>query len=195
MIEVDRPNRQARRRSGKSDPADAIEAARAALSGRARAVAKTADGRVEAIRALVVARRSNRDCRIKTLNQIRQLSLTAPDDLRERLRGVPREHLAETAAALRPRPEGDPILYATKLSLRTLGRRAVALEDEAVMLDAQLGRSSLASPPSSLASTASVSTPPPSCWSRPGTTPSASAPKQRGRTCAEWRRCRRRQGR
>jgi hypothetical protein len=32
---VDRPNRQARRRSGKSDPQDAIEAARAALSGRA----------------------------------------------------------------------------------------------------------------------------------------------------------------
>ena len=33
IVEVDRPNRQARRRSGKSDPLDAIEAARAALSG------------------------------------------------------------------------------------------------------------------------------------------------------------------
>jgi len=36
IVEVDRPNRQARRRAGKSDPLDAIEAARAALSGRAR---------------------------------------------------------------------------------------------------------------------------------------------------------------
>ena len=35
VVEVDRPNRQSRRRTGKSDPADAIEAARAALSGRA----------------------------------------------------------------------------------------------------------------------------------------------------------------
>jgi transposase len=34
VVEVDRPNRQARRRVGKSDPVDAIEAARAALSGR-----------------------------------------------------------------------------------------------------------------------------------------------------------------
>jgi len=66
VIEVDRPNRQLRRRSGKSDTIDAIEAARAALSGRATGVAKTADGDVEAIRALLVARRSARDVRIKT---------------------------------------------------------------------------------------------------------------------------------
>ena len=34
VIEVDRPNRQARRRHGKSDQLDAVEAARGALSGR-----------------------------------------------------------------------------------------------------------------------------------------------------------------
>jgi hypothetical protein len=51
VVEVDRPNRQARRRAGKSDPLDAIEAARAALSGRASGAAKTRDGNVEAIRA------------------------------------------------------------------------------------------------------------------------------------------------
>jgi hypothetical protein len=55
VVEVDRPNRQARRRTGKSDPADAIEAARAALSGRAQGAGKTRDGNGEAIRALVVA--------------------------------------------------------------------------------------------------------------------------------------------
>src|SRR6266571_2759057 len=49
VIEVDRPNRQLRRRAGKSDTIDAIEAARAALSGRASGIAKTADGNVEAI--------------------------------------------------------------------------------------------------------------------------------------------------
>jgi transposase len=33
VVEVDRPNRQVRRRGGKSDPQDAINAARAAMSG------------------------------------------------------------------------------------------------------------------------------------------------------------------
>ena len=50
VVEVDRSDRQDRRRQGKSDPLDAVSAARAAQSGR--------DGAVEAIRALIVARRS-----------------------------------------------------------------------------------------------------------------------------------------
>jgi len=54
VIEVDRPNRQERSRTGKPDPVDAVEAARAALSGRATGLAKTKDGPVEAIRALLV---------------------------------------------------------------------------------------------------------------------------------------------
>jgi transposase len=70
VVEVDRPNRQARRRAGKSDPLDAVEAARAALSGRARGAAKSRDGNVEAIRALVVAKRSARSAKIQALNQI-----------------------------------------------------------------------------------------------------------------------------
>ena len=61
VIEVGRPSRQARRAHGKSDAIDAVEAARAALSGRANAVAKTADGNVEAIRVLLVAYRSGRE--------------------------------------------------------------------------------------------------------------------------------------
>jgi transposase len=73
VVEVDRPNRQSRRRTGKSDPVDAIEAARAALSGRPQGAGKSRDGNVEAIRALVVAKRSSRSTKIQTLNQIRHL--------------------------------------------------------------------------------------------------------------------------
>ena len=135
VIEVDRPNRQLRRRAGKSDTVDAIEAARAALSGRASGIAKSADGDVEAIRALLVARRSARDVRIKYLNQIRHLGFTAPDELRERLRGVPREHLARTAASLRPAPTAGSVMHATKLAIRTLGRRVLALESDSRRLD------------------------------------------------------------
>ena len=139
VIEVDRPNRQERRRNGKSDELDAIEAARAALSGRASGIAKTADGDVEAIRALLVARRSARDVRIKYLNQIRHLGFTAPDELRERLRDVPREHLARTAASIRPAPTAGSVMHATKLAIRMLGQRVVALESDSRRLDALIG--------------------------------------------------------
>jgi transposase len=135
VIEVDRPNRQERRRNGKSDELDAVEAARAALSGRASGIAKSADGDVEAIRALLVARRSGRNVRVKYMNQIRHLGFTAPDELRERLRDVPADQLAATAAALRPTVGTDAVVYATKLAIATLGRRVLALDADAKRLD------------------------------------------------------------
>jgi transposase len=138
VIEVGRPNRQARRAHGKSDTIDAIEAARAALSGRAHGVAKTADGNVEAIRVLLVAFRSGRDSRIKCLNQLRHLGFCAPDELRERFRGVTVAVLAETASALRPNPTGDPVVYATKLAMQTLGRRVVDIDADCARLHSEL---------------------------------------------------------
>jgi transposase len=135
VVEVDRPNRQVRRREGKSDPVDAVEAARAAQSGRAFGAAKTRDGNVEAIRALMVAKRSARSTKIATLNQIRHLGFTGPDELRERLRGASRRWVAAEAAALRPRPGGDVVMVATKTALRSLGRRVLALDEEMAALD------------------------------------------------------------
>jgi transposase len=137
---VDRPSRQARRRSGKSDPLDAIEAARAALSGRACGAAKSRDGNVEAIWALVVAKRSARSAKIQTLNQIRHLSFTAPEELRQRLAGVSGHQLAARAAALRPavREGADPVIAATKTALRMPGRRVLALDEEKARIDALL---------------------------------------------------------
>ena len=140
VIEVDRPNRQERRRNGKSDELDAIEAARAALSGRASGIAKSADGDVEAIRALLVARRSGRNVRIKYLNQIRHLGFTAPDELRERLRDVPADQLARTAAALRP----------------TAGQRHRRVRDETRDRDAGTSRRSRSKPTPSVSTTYST---------------------------------------
>jgi transposase len=84
VVEVDRGDRQDRRRQGKSDPLDAVSAARAALSGRARGLPKGRDGQVEAIRALMVAKRTARAQRTQTINQARSLILTGPDDIRAR---------------------------------------------------------------------------------------------------------------
>jgi transposase len=138
VIEVDRPNRQARRRAGKSDPVDAIEAARAVLAGRATGIAKTGDGPIEAMRSLLIAKRSGREARITCLNQLRHLGFCGPDDLREAFRGVPRKALAARAAGLRPRAGSDDVTYATKLAMRTLGRRILAIEADNTELDTLL---------------------------------------------------------
>ena len=65
VVEVNRPDRQARRNPGKTDALDAVEAALAALSGKAKGHAKTRDGASEAIRTLIVAKRSARQSRVK----------------------------------------------------------------------------------------------------------------------------------
>jgi transposase len=132
VIEVDRPDRQDRHRQGKSDPLDAVSAARAAQSGRASGVPKGGDGAVEAIRALMVAKRSARHERTQAINQARALIVTGPDELRARFTGHTTAALVAAIAALRPRP-GDVPGYATRVALRELGRRVR-------FLDAQLGR-------------------------------------------------------
>jgi transposase len=74
VVEAGRSDRQDRRRQGKSDPLDAVSAARAAQSGRARGAPKGRDGAVEAIRALMVAKRSAAGERTQTVNQARPRS-------------------------------------------------------------------------------------------------------------------------
>jgi len=69
---------------------------------------------------------------------IRHLGFTGPDELRERLRGVSAEHLARTAASLRPAREGGSVMHATKLAIRTLGRRVLDLEADAEHLDRRI---------------------------------------------------------
>ena len=135
VIEVDRQNRQVRRRSGKSDPLDAIEAARAALGGRAQGHAKSKDGAVEAIRVLVIAKRSARQARVKALTQMRHLTVTAPDQLRCRLRGLTVPTLVVEGAKLRPGRSTDPVTSATKASISSLAHRIQTLEREIDELD------------------------------------------------------------
>ena len=82
LVEVDRPDRKTRRWQGKSDPVDAEAAARAAQAGRAGGVPKTRGGKVDALRALRVARRSAVAARADAQRQIKALIVTAPDALR-----------------------------------------------------------------------------------------------------------------
>jgi transposase len=137
VVEVNRPNRQARRRRGKSDPVDAEAAARAVLAGEATTTPKTANGTVEMLRVLRVARRSAIKARGQAANQLDSLLVTAPDQLRHQLRGLPLAQVVQVAAAFRPGPLTDP-LAATKFTLRELARRYQLLTAELDQLDAQL---------------------------------------------------------
>jgi len=150
VVEVDRSDRQDRRRQGKSDPFDAVSAARAALSGRARGASKGRDGAVEAIRALMVAKRSAAGERTQTINQARALILTGPEDLRARFTGHTVAALVAELASLRPRP-GSTVGYATRIALRELGRRAEFLDGQIERLDNLIGPLVTAQAPSLLA--------------------------------------------
>jgi transposase len=134
VVEVDRSDRQDRRRQGKSDPLDAVSAARAAQSGKARGAPKGGDGSVEAIRVLMVAKRTARSERTQTISQARALVLTGPDDLRTRFTRHTPADLVAGLASLRPRP-GAVVGYATRIALRELGRRAEFLDGQLERLD------------------------------------------------------------
>lgn len=137
IVEVDRPDRKARRLHGKSDPVDAEAAARAALSGRAAGTPKTRDGNVEAIRALRVVRRSAVQNRTQAINQLRNLLLTAPAELRDRLRPKPIREVITTAGRFRPGPLTDPTA-ATKFALRELATRIIDLDNQIARLDTEI---------------------------------------------------------
>ena len=139
VIEVDRPNRQARHRAGKSDAIDAIAAARAVLTGTATGQPKSRDGNIEAIRVLSVARRSGANEWIQILNQMRHLCFTAPEEIRRRFDDLSPITLVRTTAALKPRrSSGDIVRYTTLATLRELGRRALFVREQTKRLNAEM---------------------------------------------------------
>ncbi len=138
VVEVDRPNRQKRRKFGKSDPTDALAAARAALSGEASVTPKRRNGPVEQIRVLMVARRSARQQRIQSLNQLRHLVFTAPESIRVRFKDRYKTGLVTEAANMRPNKGSDPVTYTTNLVIRNLARRVKALNTEIREIDVML---------------------------------------------------------
>ena len=138
VIEVDRPDRKARRHDGKSDPTDAVSAARAALSGRANVVPKSRDGAVEAIRTLEIVYHAATLDRTRAINQFKALIVTAPDGLRHRLR----DGLSLTAQLERARrfPDNhpDPVELQTRFALRELARRIGFLDDQNHRLETRI---------------------------------------------------------
>ncbi len=139
VFEVARPDRRLRRQAGKSDPIDAEAAARAVLAGKATRP-KAADGRIEAMRALRVARNGAVKARTAAVNTLRSLIVAAPEPLRDRLTGSGSQGaVVATCARLRPDlTRLDDPSEATKLALRRVALRAQALGAECRELDQRL---------------------------------------------------------
>ena len=116
VLEVNRPDRAARRRRGKSDPVDADAAARAVQAGEATGTPKAQDGTVEMLRALRVARQTAVKARTQAINALKGLLVTAPDELREQLAGLTTTKLVRQTAALDPGTLATPTA-ATMLAL------------------------------------------------------------------------------
>lgn len=135
-VEIDRPDRKARRWQGKSDPVDAYAAARAALAGRRTGIPKQRDGQVEALRHLRVARRSAVQHRADLVRRIKAVVITAPDEVRTALRYLRDKDLLAICTGFRPDPGrmGEPAV-AAKASLRSMARRHRDLTIEVAELD------------------------------------------------------------
>lgn len=136
VVEVNRPDRAARRRQGKSDPLDAYSAARAVLAGHRLAVPK--DPNTNALKALLIARRGAVKARTAAIQQIKDLLVTAPADLRERYRRyttTPR--LVQALSGCRPPAHDDPTTVSVLIACKALARRIEFLERQIDELTAE----------------------------------------------------------
>jgi transposase len=152
VVEVPRPDRRLRRNHGKSDPIDAEAAARAVLAGTATTIPKRADGPVEAIRALRIARLGALKAKTAATNTLRAMVITAPDPLRARLpsTGLPNK-IIDARSSLRPHLDRlDDPTQATKAALRSIALRARTLRDEIKALDRQIHQLLTATAPATL---------------------------------------------
>lgn len=137
VLEVTRPDRAERRRRGKDDTLDAINAARAVYSGQRVATPKSGDGAIESLRLLRQARTSAVVAHREALQLIHAQIIAAPATLRDEIRTLTRARLLCKCAAFRPDPTAaaDP-RTAIRLTLRSLAERALHLHREIAELNA-----------------------------------------------------------
>lgn len=101
VIELDRPARPARKAGAKSDPIDALRAARDALARTHLAQPRTGPERA-ALQVLLTARRAAVQAATDGQRQLHALVVTAPEQVRARFRGQSTRAMLATALRLRP---------------------------------------------------------------------------------------------
>lgn len=136
VIEIGRRVRRNGPSHAKSDPLDAIEAAREALTKPRQAVPRAA-GEREALRVLVNTREGAVLARTAAINQLRALIVAAPEPLRASLRDLSFAELVTRCARLRPGAR-DASTRASALALRSTARRIATLSVEARELKCEI---------------------------------------------------------
>ena len=129
LVEVNRGDRRSRRMNAKTDALDAEAAARSVLSGESTAVAKSADGTVEMIRQIKIARDTARKGPTSAIVTLKAVIVTVPAELREQLEGMADKALIGRCCGLGPGPMTTPTASA-KHTLRSLAKRWIALNAE-----------------------------------------------------------------
>jgi transposase len=130
VVELDRPNRPARRNGAKSDALDAVRAGREALA-REHLAQPRAAGERAALAVLLAVRRSAVEAATVAQRQLQALVIAAPETLRDRFRGQSGRVMLTTAAKLRVHSSWDVETATTARTLRSLARRSLDLEAEA----------------------------------------------------------------
>jgi transposase len=136
VLEISRTLRAERRLAGKDDTLDAVRTARAALASDTLALPRSGERR-EALRLLLIARRSAVDVRREALVQLRSVIVTAPEPLREQLRRLSLGKLLDRCRRLR-RTTARADELAVRLVLRSLARRIQAATNEADELEREI---------------------------------------------------------
>lgn len=137
VVEVDRPARPARRGGVKSDDIDAVRAARQALAGIGVSEPRCRGDR-EAIRVLLATRAQAIEFRTRAIAALHAMVTSAPDPIRDRLRGLTLGELLHACAAMRGSARQSSEAFATTMALRATARRALACEQEAAELTEQI---------------------------------------------------------
>lgn len=130
VIELDRPVRAQRRNGAKSDPLDAVRAAREALARPRLGTPRSGHDR-QSLAVLVAVRRSAVQAAADARRQLFSLVMTAPEPIRARFRGAKGMGLVRIAAGLRVQTSWDTETTTTVTALRSLARRINDLTDEA----------------------------------------------------------------
>jgi transposase len=140
VVEIERPNRRARRQHGKSDSIDAEAAARAALAETSTASPKNRIGILESIRTIRGARQGAVKARTAAINHLKALIVASPEQLRSELRGCSTSVQVKTCAGFRPHLDQlQNETQGTKLAMRSIARRIVVLNEEVDAADNALG--------------------------------------------------------
>ena len=137
VAEIDATRHVGRRRAGKSDPIDAVGAARELLA-RPHAGQMRADGDREALRPLMVDRDNAVQSGKTARTTLASVLVTAPAALRDQLRHISAGRRARTCAQLTCPRQADRLTRIVHQTLIRLGQRAVALTEVADDLETQI---------------------------------------------------------